>query len=348
MALQFLSPFNFSGKPQIALAGANTQTWSTYNDFNTGTTQSQVTINDSSNPTDENLGNVKLADAFGTGIDCDVTIGDGSTATTVYIKDLYELGTNAALTRVTLANCANPAKNGSGKGLNYGASSYLASASAVPNFHNLTITANATLTTTGPSGANPGVKIKFLVKNSLTVDGSINASGKGYGGGPGGDTIGYGPGAGTSAGYYLSGGGSGGGYGGAGGYGRIYGGTIAGGVAYTYQTSPFGSGGGAGYSGSSYLAGGAGGGAIDFSASLLTVNGNILADGANGGGAGGSGGSVHIISSSGINSSKLSAKGGTGNTCYWWNYTYNGSGGGGGGRVILEIPAGLITGSPLL
>ena len=227
--LQFAIPNLFIPEVKPVLAGANSVTWSSYNEFtNNGvagsnytgaTTPSQVAINDSANPTDANLGNVKLTDAFGTGADCDVTIGDGSTATSVNIKNLYE---DVSVTRVTLANCTDSAKNGSNKGLNYGASSYLATVSATPNFRSLTITANATLTTTGPSGSIPGVKIQFLVKNTLSIDatGKINVSGMGYGGGYGsgvGGTGGTSGGAGNGT--IGSGGGGGGGYGGNGGNG---------------------------------------------------------------------------------------------------------------------------------
>jgi len=376
--LQFAIPNLFIPEVKPVLAGANSVTWSSYNEFtNNGvagsnytgaTTPSQVAINDSANPTDANLGNVKLTDAFGTGADCDVTIGDGSTATSVNIKNLYE---DVSVTRVTLANCTDSAKNGSNKGLNYGASSYLATASATPNFRSLTITANATLTTTGPSGSIPGVKIQFLVKNTLSIDatGKINVSGMGYGGGYGsgvGGTGGTSGGAGNGT--IGSGGGGGGGYGGNGGNGgngnRLGGGANGsgggGGSIYNYQTSQFGSGGGKGYT----VSGGAGGGAIKIWANDLVISGNILADGGNGGngnrlgggangsgGGGGSGGSISIYSSGGIiDASKLSAKAGNGgnSNAYSGQGYGGGGGGGGGGKVILEIQAELISGNPVV
>ncbi|PIP30213.1 hypothetical protein COX25_05945, partial [bacterium (Candidatus Howlettbacteria) CG23_combo_of_CG06-09_8_20_14_all_37_9] len=164
-----------------------------------------------------------------------------------------------------------------------GHSSYLSSSTNIPNFKSLTIQSTATLTTTGPSGSNPGVKIEFKVKNTITIEstGKIDASGMGYAGGNNiAATPAYGLGAGGNGGKASGGGGAG--YGGAGGNGGLRNSTFGvGGTPYNYQDSVFGSGGGSSTAMFTNI-GGNGGGAIKIGANNISVNGSILADGTNG------------------------------------------------------------------
>jgi hypothetical protein len=160
----------------------------------------------------------------------------------------------------------------------------------------------------------------LTVTNDLAIDlgGRINVTGMGY-------PSSTGPGAGIYN-YYCP---SGAGYGGAGGNSR----SVAGGAAYGSITEPndLGSGGGNNH----YFVGGSGGGLIKVEClGTLTVNGNILSEGNNGGtwnnyySSGGSGGSIYINAGTLAGSGIISANGGNGAGN---NYT----GGGGGGRIAI-------------
>ncbi|KKQ93107.1 MAG: hypothetical protein UT18_C0027G0005 [candidate division CPR2 bacterium GW2011_GWC2_39_10] len=277
MALQFISPFNFSGKPRMAEAGSNTVQWTTKGDFenNAGTTNDGNTVI-SQLDTSISGGNVKVAQGpsldIGNGNDCDVIIASGFSPT---IEQIYE---NATVNGVTLSNCADSGKNGSNKGLNYG-NTYLTAADKVPNFYSLLI--QGTLTTTGPSGATQGVKIDFKVKTLMTIEngGMIDANGKGYEGANNTHMNGYGYGTGFGVAgscWYGHNGGNGGGagYGGAGGAGGgTYGGAGGGTYGGDYPNNVYsGSGGGAGMNNcqTGFLGnGGNGGGIIKFQANQL-------------------------------------------------------------------------------
>ncbi|RJQ31340.1 MAG: hypothetical protein C4562_06095 [Actinobacteria bacterium] len=214
----------------------------------------------------------------------------------------------------------------------------------IPNFNNLTV--NGTLTT------SPGVRLEFKVKETLTVNGYVDASSCGY-------SAGTGPGAGGAGGsayYEATAGGGGAGYSTAGqrGFDATY--TSGGAGGNTYSDFPaFGSGGGNGGdyfddNGSSNLSGGAGGGAIKIQANSIVINGQIRANGANGtssstydyhgAGGGGSGGSVTIISgTTTVNSSNIYVNGGLGGLGSPYSY-YGAAGGSGGlGRTLLIGPA---------
>ncbi len=171
-----------------------------------------------------------------------------------------------------------------------------------------------------------GGKLNFKVLGDMLVEltGFVDATDRGHGGGTG-------PGVGAN----NNGGGGGGGasYGGEGVIGYS-GDSPAAGATYGDPKNPvdlgdgehLGSGGGTGYTGTA--PGGAGGGAIDFTVlGTLTVDGQILCNGQNGGnGGGGSGGSiiVNIGTLSGIGT--ISANGG--GTSY--------GGPGGGGRIVVN------------
>ncbi|MDY6987285.1 MAG: hypothetical protein SWQ30_04435 [Thermodesulfobacteriota bacterium] len=191
----------------------------------------------------------------------------------------------------------------------------------------LTVESGGTLVLIGdphdsPNGSGPTITAADVVINE---GGSINADGKGF---PAPD----GPGKGTS----VSKVGSGGSYGGAGGKSS----TLAnGGLTYGDISSPtaLGSSGGA-TSSASGTYGGPGGGAIKIIATgVITVNGNLSANGGAGVtasssryGGGGSGGSIWIASGTLTGSGTISATGGNG---------YNGlgiGGGGGGGRIDVS------------
>ncbi|MCA9383913.1 hypothetical protein KC909_06145, partial [Candidatus Dojkabacteria bacterium] len=173
----------------------------------------------------------------------------------------------------------------------------------------------------------------ILQVNSLTVDagGKITADGQGYQ--PGDDESGSGipaNAAGTT-------GGSGGGYGGAGGEGVQDGSNPppTPGTVYGNQSNPvlLGSPGGASGEGGS---GGAGGGAIKIEAAgIVTINGQVTADGKDGiatvntSGGGGAGGSVWIDAGEIAGNGIVRANGGSAAE------VGNQGGGGGGGRVIV-------------
>ncbi len=131
------------------------------------------------------------------------------------------------------------------------------------------------------------------------------------------------------------------------GYGTL--GTTTGAVAYGSFDGPItlGSGGGDGkYNVAAN--GGDGGGAIKIStAGTMTIDGNITANGTNGGvyggdwsGAGGSGGSIWLIANTIAGSGSLQANGGNGGVS-----TYTKSGAGAGGRIVLEYTTKTLSGS---
>lgn len=213
-----------------------------------------------------------------------------------------------------------------------------------------------------------------ITARCVIVEGTLDATGKGYAGGAlGGSPSNGGNGSGSGGGYggvhgpcVHGSGGGGGGYGGNGGNGSIhtfYTGGGAGGSAYGSSSFPgidMGSGGGAAAShcnspgtyGASG-AGGNGGGAIEIiSTGKILVSGSILANGAAGGngqamtyagagGGGGSGGSINITALSGFITGTLSAKGGKGGDAGAGGPYAQSGGGGGGGRI--KITAGLCT-----
>ena len=191
------------------------------------------------------------------------------------------------------------------------------------------ITHNPNTATNAPW--TPDNRIRIQCTNlSIAADGAIAVTGKGYRGGVVG-VNGYGPGGGSS--YGTPGGsancGMGGGYGGTGGNGANTG-PFYPAPAYGSFALPVdpGSGGGAPDSGAS----GNGGGAVWLEvAANATVDGMILADGADswGFGGGGSGGSVYLKAPTLLGNGSITAKGGSG--------TQNLSSGGGGGRISLDV-----------
>jgi hypothetical protein len=165
-------------------------------------------------------------------------------------------------------------------------------------------------------GSASGLAIQIADNLTIEAGASIDVSSKGYAGGAG-------PGAGASAeGNTCAGGGA---YGGAGGAGT----SVAGGTPYGSAAQPveLGSGGGA----SSTTPGKRGGGRTKLSVGgVLTVNGEISADGEpyNGtGGGGGSGGSIWITAANVSGSGTIHANG--------RGYSNCANGGGGGGRIAV-------------
>lgn len=209
------------------------------------------------------------------------------------------------------------------------------SASQVEVLANATLTLNAAATFGGMHVASGGMVthavgndgFNLTVTGDLAVDtgGAINVSGRGYG-----DRSG--PGAGAQA---LNGGG--GAYGAEGGDGNGGGGHAYGSLAMPVD---LGSGGGRGwYTSQMRTPGGSGGGLVSLHVGgILTLNGDIRADGNKGGGGhvylaywsggGGSGGSIWLSVGELAGSGTVSAIGGNGG---WTNR----AGGGSGGRIAL-------------
>lgn len=293
-------------------------------------------------------------------------------AATVTVKDLYE---KTDLSGVTTCGQAN-------RGLGYGSGTYnpdSTNSTGYPIARNITIKSTGNLTTSDPSGSNPGQKIRLEAKNTLTIEagGKIDASGKGYGAAWdswGGATSAQGSDAGgnggpADGGLSCSGGGGGGGaYGGnGGGGGNLRSSAGIGGSAYDNSFPESGSGGGSGGSRFSPTSthdayGGNGGGSIKIIAATFVVNGKISANGDVGNGqgliygtgAGGSGGSIYLISTRDPidNAGNVEVKGGNGAHpgCGFEHGTYKGTGpaGGGGGGGRIKIKASSINGSPVV
>ncbi|MFA5392762.1 MAG: hypothetical protein WC306_03760, partial [Candidatus Paceibacterota bacterium] len=180
------------------------------------------------------------------------------------------------------------------------------------------LTVNGTLTHSNNTTAET-YKLNYTINGDVLIasGGAINVNYKGY-------QHSEGPGTGEDS---VSHGAGGAGYGGEGGDGLYN----AGGPSYGSITEPnnIGSGGGDG-AGSSYL-GGMGAGAVKLTISgILTVTGNITANGetcVNLWGGGGSGGSVWINTGTLAGAGIISANGGNGEI--------NNGGGGGGGRIAI-------------
>jgi hypothetical protein len=188
-----------------------------------------------------------------------------------------------------------------------------------PNLNNLTIGSGGLLTPTSTQAT-----FDLLVPGNLTVaaGGAIAVDGEGY-------ALGSGTGDGSN--------GSGAGYGGAGGYSL----TAPGGSTYGSASMPtnFGSGGGSGTGPN--VGGSAGGGALRLNvAGVLSVNGEITAEGQPGfqdNSGGGSGGSVWITAGTLIGSGLFAADGGPGELDY--------GSGGGGGRIAVYALANAFSGA---
>lgn len=210
----------------------------------------------------------------------------------------------------------------------------------------------------------------FIYASTVTIEGHLNANGRGGMGGAGGEPgfagfNGFGPGKGAgglsvdTTGY----GGGGGGYGGAGGDGDVEPGGGAGGSPYNSTITisvPLsaddlfmgsgGGGGGGGKDGTTSGSGGSGGGMVYLDADYVVISGTVSASGSEGGtginsiddvsypggGGGGSGGGI-LIKSRGdliIDGSKIAADGGSGGDAICYGLcSPNPGGGGAGGRI---------------
>jgi hypothetical protein len=206
--------------------------------------------------------------------------------------------------------------------LTIGSGAIVSSQSSYPQLNNLTIASGGLLTVS--SGQST---LDLLVFNNVEVEsgGAIAVDGEGY-------SQATGPGAGQS----LDGDGSGAGYGGAGGASA----TEPGGASYGSSNQPvnFGSGGGLG--GGPASGGSEGGGALRLSVGgILTVSGQISADGEPGlqdDSGGGSGGSIWVTAGTLAGNGQITADGGAGELY--------GGGGGGGGRIALYSSANVFFG----
>lgn len=207
----------------------------------------------------------------------------------------------------------------------------------LPQYNDVTVNGSTTWTATAWDGSAKGL-LGFIARGTVTVTGSISATGKGFLGGAGGTNVGTqgegldgsetasnsangigGGGGGRNPSSERSGGG-GGGYAtsGSNGGGPYYG--NGGGTAGTASLTSLmagGAGGGGGSSGSSNGAGANGGGIILIDARVITVSGSIVTNGNNSAsagatGGGGAGGSILIKSQiATLGSSLLTASAGT-------------------------------------
>ena len=197
------------------------------------------------------------------------------------------------------------------------------------SFASLLLTNGAVLTHSQATNGEPDNRLDLTIASDLTADttSKIDASAKGYG-------TDAGPGAGVSR---TSGGSfeSGGGHGGPGGNG--YG--VAGGGSYDDQFAPAqcGSGGGNRFLDCA-CPGGAGGGRIKLNVGgVLTVNGQLNANGQSAFASGGAGGSIHILAGTLAGDGSISANGG--------DAGYASSGGGGGGRIAIYYGSSIFNGT---
>jgi len=207
-----------------------------------------------------------------------------------------------------------------------------------------TLLINGTLT--HKSNSSTVLHAIYLEATTITIGSgaTVTADGLGYTGGSAGSN-GNGPGAGL----FGANDGGGGGYGGNGGDGESSGAT--GGSSYGTTSTPaanFGSGGG----GQTNTAGGNGGGVIYLVATgVLTINGDVSADGTVGGqscggipasgAGGGSGGGIHLEADTITGSGSISVAGGDGGG----NGGSCGGGGGGGGRILLSADTNTFAGT---
>ena len=233
----------------------------------------------------------------------------------------------------------------------------------VPQYTQLVVTVEGSITAPKWNGRTGGI-IALRATDGLSVDGSLDVSGRGYRGGRGASIFGTnhagesitgvgvftrspnfgGGGAGGVAACCAAGGGGGGyadGPGGAGGTrnGNGSNGKIGGNSNSTKIN--LGSGGGGGYGGHGEPAGGNGGGAIFVVAGSLDISGKISSNGMNGqrignsGGGGGAGGAI-VIQSNSINmgNKSVEALGGVGG-----NGVFVNGGHGANGRIVFDSNA---------
>ena len=185
----------------------------------------------------------------------------------------------------------------------------------VHSFASLWLTDSAVLTHSPAPAGETNNRLDLTIAGAMTIDATsrVDVNAKGYGPAAG-------PGAGTNAGDYPSGGG----YGGPGGNAHA---GPAGGVSYGDLLAPtvWGSGGG---SMDSIRLGGAGGGWVRLRVSgVLTVAGQLTAQGESVWASGGAGGSIHVIAGTLAGSGSITANGGSAGNAW--------SGGGGAGRIAL-------------
>ena len=208
------------------------------------------------------------------------------------------------------------------------------------------VVSNCTLTVNGPHGfaslllkegavlthspapyGEPDHRLSLTITNDLTVDATsrIDANARGY-------ATTNGPGKGLYDFSYPSSGG----HGGPGG--NNYNNSLAGGGVYDSLLAPTQWGSGGGDMGFTIQPGGAGGGVIRLSVGgVLTLAGQLVADGGSTYDSGGAGGSIHLTVGTLAGGGTVSAKGG--------DASYILSGGGGGGRIAIYYGSSVFSGA---
>lgn len=233
----------------------------------------------------------------------------------------------------------------------------------VPEYHDLTIGASATVSPSSWDGNTGGI-LAFRANGTVTISGTIDATARGYQGGAGSACgsawTGEGFNGGTVQGQNSTGhngGGSGSGTGGGGGgngtaggnpsplFGGAQGGTVGGSTDLSQMV--FGGGGGGGEDCLGGGTGGGGGGAIVLMGKIITVSGTISSLGSDGqsegastakGGGGGGGGSILIKGYKvSVGSNLVNANGGAGGTGW--------ATGGAGGQGRIRIEYGSVSGT---
>jgi hypothetical protein len=193
-------------------------------------------------------------------------------------------------------------------------------------FNSLLLTNGAVLTHSPAANGEPDNRLDLTITNNLTVDATsrVDVNAKGYG-------TTNGPGKGVYDFSYPSSGG----HGGPGG--DNYNHTLAGGGTYDSVLAPTQWGSGGGEMGFSVQPGGAGGGVIRLQVGgVLTVAGQLRADGESTYDSGGAGGSVYLTVGTLAGGGTVLAKGG--------DASYVLSGGGGGGRIAIYYGSSVFSG----
>ena len=238
--------------------------------------------------------------------------------------------TTAVSADVTLANGANLLQQAAVTANNLLLSdSYWTCNAAQSSEVALSVQGNMTVTNSHILSQDGRVTIPVHGSASLDSTSDINVTGGGYLGSTG-------PGAGGSEGTF----GGGGAHGGNGGTGTTWT-PSSGGTAYDNPLAPTDFGSGAGYVAYENHAGAAGGGAVRLNVQgNLTLNGQLLAQGANptGDGSGGAGGSIYLTAATFAGSGTIAANGGNVNRGDLAD-------GGGGGRIAVEYTTKTFTGT---
>ncbi len=254
-----------------------------------------------------------------------ITINWYDTLDYVGISEVRFIGTAASPAVNLTNNTAISPGDTTYEGANLIVSNCTLTVDGVHSFEALLLMDGAVLTHSPAPAGELDNRLDLTITNNLTVDATsrVDVNGKGYGPATG-------PGAGMDNNFNPSGGG----HGGLGGDGYYQ----AGGVSYGELLDPIlcGSGGGNG-SGHNPTNGGAGGGVIRLDVGgVLTVAGQLTADGESRLASGGAGGSIHVTAGTLAGNGSITANGGSAG--------YHLSGAGGGGRVALYFGSSTFSG----